>query len=102
MTDRRVVETENLKKVLDAILKKKKKKEGQYEEKIIHVCVKEFDLNQEEVLTSLKKAVDDSILKIVNKNKLHSTRNSFRWRLCHRESNWWNFGKHWYSQRSVS
>ena len=30
--------------------------------KIIQVCVEEFDLNQEEVLTSLKKAVDKEIL----------------------------------------
>ena len=45
MVDGRVVETENLKKVLDAILKIKKKKEGQYEENIIQVCVEEFDLN---------------------------------------------------------
>ena len=33
MADGRDVETENLKKVLDAISKIKKKKEGQYEEK---------------------------------------------------------------------
>ena len=68
MADGRVVETQNLKKVLDAKLKIKKEKEGQYEEKIMQVCVEEFDLNQEEVLTSLKKAVDDRMLKIVNKN----------------------------------
>ena len=74
MADRRVVETKNLKKVLDAISKIKKKKEGQYEEKIIQLCVEEFDLNKEEVLTSLKKAVDDRMLKIVNKN----TKNSYR------------------------
>ena len=55
-------------KPLDAISKIKKEKEGQYEEKIIQVCVEEFDLNKEEVLTSLKKAVDDRMLKIVNKN----------------------------------
>ena len=52
----------------------KKKKEGQYEEKIMQVCVKEFDLNKEEVLTSLKKAVDDRMLKIVNKNNKNSYR----------------------------
>ena len=52
----------------------KKKKEGQYEEKIIQVCVKEFDLNIEEVLTSLKKALDDRMLKIVNKNNKNSHR----------------------------
>ena len=57
MADGRVVETENLKKVLDAISKIKKKKEGQYEEKIIQLCMEEFDLNKE-VLTSLKKAVE--------------------------------------------
>ena len=55
-------------KPLDAISKIKKEKEGQYEEKIIQVCVEEFHLNKEEVLTSLKKAVDDRMLKIVNKN----------------------------------
>ena len=37
MADGRVVETKNLKKVLDAISKTKKKKEGQCEEKIIQV-----------------------------------------------------------------
>ena len=74
IADRRVVETENLRKVLDAISKIKKKKEGQYEEKIIQVCVEEFDLNKEEVLTSLKKAVDDRMLKIVNKNNKNSYR----------------------------
>ena len=74
MADGRVVETENLKKVLDPISKIKKKKEGQYEEKIIQVCVEEFDLNQEEVLTSLKKAVDDRMLRIVNKNNKNSYR----------------------------
>ena len=74
MADGRVVETKNLKKVFDAILKIKKKKEGQYVEKIILVCVEEFDLNQEEVLTSLKKSVDDRLLKIVNKNNKNSYR----------------------------
>ena len=49
MADGRVVETENLKKFLDTILKLKKKKEGQYEEKIIQICEEEFDLNKEEV-----------------------------------------------------
>ena len=73
MADRRVVETKNLKKVLDAISKIKKRKEGQYEEKIIQACVEEFDLNQKEVLARLKKAVDDRMLRIVNKN---SARNS--------------------------
>ena len=72
MVDGRVVETENLKKVLDAILKIKKKKEGQYKENIIQVCVEEFDLNKEEVLTNLKKAVDDRKLNIVNKNNKNS------------------------------
>ena len=68
MVDGRVVETESLKKVLDTILKIMKKKAGQYEEKIIQVCVEEFDLNKEEVLTSLKKTVADRMSKIVNKN----------------------------------
>ena len=63
MTEGRFVETENLKKVFDAVSKIKKKKEGQHEEKIIQVSVEEFDLNKEELLTSLKKAVDDKILK---------------------------------------
>ena len=74
MTDGRVVKTENLKNVLDAISKIKKKKEGQNEEKIIQVCVEEFDLNIEEVLASLKKGVDDRMLKIVNKNNKNSYR----------------------------
>ena len=52
MAGGRVAETENLKKkVLDDISKINKKKEGQHEEKIIQVCVEEFDLNKEEVLT---------------------------------------------------
>ena len=46
MADGRAAETENLKKVLDAISRIKKKKEGQYEEKTILVCVEEFDLNK--------------------------------------------------------
>ena len=46
MADGRVVETENLKKVLEAISKIKKKKEGQCEEKIIQLCVEEFDLKK--------------------------------------------------------
>ena len=74
MADGRVVETENLKKVLDAISKIKKKKEGQYEEKIILVCVEEFDLNKEEALTSLKNSADDRMLKTVNKNNKNSYR----------------------------
>ena len=74
MVDGRVVETENLKKVLDTISKIKKTKEGQYEGKLIQVCVEEFDLNKEEVLTSLKKAVDDRMLKIVNRNNKSSYR----------------------------
>ena len=72
MAEGRVVETENVKKVSDAMSKIKKKKEGQYEEKIIQLCVEEIDLNKEEVLTSLKKTVDDSMLKIVNKNNKSS------------------------------
>ena len=44
MADGRVVQIE---KSFDAILKMKKKKEGQCEEKIIQVCLEEFDLNQE-------------------------------------------------------
>ena len=69
MADGNVVETENRR-----ISKVKKKKEGQYDEKIIQVYVEEFDLNQEEVLTSLKKTVDDRMLKIVNKNNKNSYR----------------------------
>ena len=44
MADGRVVETENMIKVLDAMLKIKKKNEGQYEEKIIQVCVEVYSL----------------------------------------------------------
>ena len=69
--DGSVVQTEDLQKVFNAISKIKKKKEGQYEGKIIKVCVEEFDLNKE-VLTSLKKAVDNKILKTVNKNNKNS------------------------------
>ena len=69
MPDGRVTETESLKKILDTILKLKKKKEGQFEEKIIQICEEEFDLNKEEVLTSLIKAVDDRMSKIVNKKQ---------------------------------
>ena len=36
--------------------------------------MEEFDLNKEEVLTSLKKAVDDRMLKIVNRNNKSSYR----------------------------
>ena len=36
--------------------------------------MEEFDLNQEEVLTSLKKTVDDRMLKVVNKNNKNSYR----------------------------
>ena len=36
--------------------------------------MEEFDLNQEEVLASLKKAVDDRMLRIVNKNNKNSYR----------------------------
>ena len=56
-SDVRAVETKNLKKVSDPKSKIKKKKEGQYQEKIIGA--EEFDLNKEKVLTRLKKAVDD-------------------------------------------
>ena len=38
------------------MLKIKKEKKGQYEEKIILVFVAEFDLNQGELFISLKKA----------------------------------------------
>ena len=74
MADRRVVETENLKNIFDAMSKIKKKKEGHYEEKIIQVCVEKFDLNQDEVLTSLKKTVDNRMLQIVSKNNKNSYR----------------------------
>ena len=36
--------------------------------------MEEFDLNQEEEVTSLKKAADDRMLKIVNKNNKNSYR----------------------------
>ena len=36
--------------------------------------MEEFDLNQEEVLTSLKKAVDNRMLETVNKNNKNSYR----------------------------
>ena len=73
-SDVRAVEKKNLKKVSDPKSKIKKNKEGQYEEKIIQVCAEEFDLNKEEVLTRLKKAVDDRMLKIVNRNNKKSYR----------------------------
>ena len=69
-----VVETENLIKVLDAISKIKEKRKGTYEEKIMQLCVEKFDLKQEEILTSLKKAVDNRMLKVVNKNNKNSYR----------------------------
>ena len=68
MVDRLVVETENLKNVFDAISKIKKKNEGQCEEKCIQVCVEEFHLYQGEELTSLKKTLDNRMLKMVKKN----------------------------------
>ena len=40
--------------------------------KSYNVWVEEFDLNQEEVLASLKKTVDDRMLRIVNKNNKNS------------------------------
>ena len=55
MADGRSVETENLKKIFEAISKIKIKKEGHYKQKIIQVSVEEFILKQEEGLTSLKK-----------------------------------------------
>ena len=66
-----------------------KKKKGQHEQKIKQVSVEEFDLNKEEVLISLKRAADDKILKIVNRNNKNSyrcTKNSLRWKMCHRQS----------------
>ena len=74
MADGRVVEAENMKKVLDEILKIKNKKEGQFEEKIIQICVEELNLNKEEAMTSLMKAVDDRMLTIVNKNNKNTYR----------------------------
>ena len=58
-------------KDFNAILKTKKKKESQYEEKIRPVCAEEFDLNQEEeVLSSSKKALgDNGMLKITRTTK---------------------------------
>ena len=70
----RVVEAENMKKVLDEILKIKNKKEGQFEEKIIQICFQELNLNKEEAMTSLMKAVYDRMLKIVNKNNKNTYR----------------------------
>ena len=70
----RVVEAENMKKVLDEILKIKNKKEGQFEEKIIQICFVELNLNKEEAMTSLMKAVYDRMLKIVNKNNKNTYR----------------------------
>ena len=63
---------ENLKNYakISAKLKKKKKKKGQYKENIKQVCVKEFYLGKEEILISLKKALDNRILLVVNKNKI--------------------------------
>ena len=52
ITDGHVVKTENLVKVFDAIAKIKKKKDGQCEENI-ELSVEEFDLDKDEVLTSL-------------------------------------------------
>ena len=74
MVDRRVVETENLKNVFDVISKIKKKNEDQCEEKCIQVCVEEFHLYQGEELTSLKKTLDNRMLKMVNK----SNKNPYR------------------------
>ena len=63
-----------MKKVLDEILKIKNKKEGQFEEKIIQICFVELNLNKEEAMTSLMKAVYDRMLKIVNKNNKNTYR----------------------------
>ena len=63
-----------MKKVLDEILKIKNKKEGQFEEKIIQICFQELNLNKEEAMTSLMKAVYDRMLKIVNKNNKNTYR----------------------------
>ena len=55
--------------------------------------MEEFNLNKEEVLTSLKKAVNDRMLKIVNKNNKNSYRIVQETHLdddCDRL----NFGKH--------
>ena len=63
-----------MKKVLHEILKIKNKKEGQFEEKIIQICFVELNLNKEEAMTSLMKAVYDRMLKIVNKNNKNTYR----------------------------
>ena len=50
-------------------MKTKKKKESQYKEKIRPICAEEFDLNQEEeVLSSSKKALGDNRMLKNNKN----------------------------------
>ena len=51
-------------------MKTKKKKESQYEEKIRPVCAEEFNLNQEEEeLSSSKKALGDRMLNITRTTK---------------------------------
>ena len=59
MANRRVAEMNTWKNVFDAISEIKRKKESQYEENIMQVCVEEFHLNKEEVLINLKKKVID-------------------------------------------
>ena len=62
MANGSVAETNTWKNVFDAISEIKRKKESQYEENIIQVCVEEFHLNKEEVLTNLKKVIDNKCL----------------------------------------
>ena len=57
------------KKILMQFWRQKKKKESQYEEKIRPVWVEEIDLNQEEVLSSSKKALGDRMLNITRTTK---------------------------------
>ena len=41
------------------------KKDGQYEEKIIQICKKEFGFSVKEVLDSLKEGIERNVLKKV-------------------------------------
>ena len=61
MANRSVAETNTWKNVFDAISEIKRKKESQYEENIVQVCVEEFHLNKEEVFINLKKKVIDDV-----------------------------------------
>ena len=54
--------------VLDARELIKKKKDNQYEEKIIQICKKEFELSEKQVLDSLKESIKRNLFKNVYKN----------------------------------